>query len=70
MEADYFVGLLGERYGWVPDHDTLMTALEILSIPDSGYSDLSVTSIEMMLALKTKEASHCFFFFRDESFQQ
>ncbi|XP_059178831.1 telomerase protein component 1-like [Physella acuta] len=68
----FFVGLLGERYGWTPSS---------YQIPDTQEFDwvrhyppgASVTELEMHLGAisKVKEARHTsFFFFRDDTFEK
>ena len=70
--SDLFVGMLGERYGWVPDHFTA---------PDEpGYEWLdyypkgtSVTELEIYLAALCNPSMHqdnAFFYFRDNSFEK
>ncbi|MCD4817173.1 MAG: DUF4062 domain-containing protein [Candidatus Cloacimonetes bacterium] len=64
----YFIGILGERYGWIPDEidkDLLMQEkwLEL-------HKDYSVTELEILQGvLKDPEmAENAFFYFRDKAY--
>ena len=68
--CQFFIGMLGERYGWVPDKYV---------VPDTPQFDwvreypagASVTELEMYSAALCKPADavgKAFFFFRDNSF--
>ena len=73
----FFVGFLGERYGWVPKHDELASYWEkhsgsqyAAAILDSIERGISVTELEMELAVlgvgaAEKIANHALFCLRD-----
>jgi tetratricopeptide (TPR) repeat protein len=65
----YFIGLLGERYGWVPPEiPSDLRARESWLIPHSGQS--SVTELEILYGvLNDPEMEHnAFFYLRDPSY--
>lgn len=49
-----FIGLLGDRYGWVPPADLARLALAEAGLPDPGLP-LSVTLLEMLAAVHTPD---------------
>ena len=61
----YFIGLLGERYGWVPEEipDELLEAQPWLT----KYRKESVTALEILhgVLLNRDMSGHAFFYFRD-----
>lgn len=63
----FFIGLVGERYGWVPPadvyHDFLLEEYEWLR----DLRDKSVTELEVMNGVinQPEKAGHSFFYFRD-----
>lgn len=66
----FFIGLLGERYGWIPPERSLQRFLAKISVPDrawfQSFTGKSVTELEFMYGSNTKEGfsfSDCFFFF-------
>jgi len=62
-----FVGILGDRYGWVPAKDDIPSAPEFDWIQDYP-SGVSVTELEFHLAALAKPAEaleKAFFYFRD-----
>lgn len=68
----FFIGLLGERYGWIPPERSLQRFLAKISVPDrawfQSFTGKSVTELEFMYGSNTKEGfsfSNSFFFFRD-----
>lgn len=68
----FFIGLLGERYGWIPPERSLQRFLTKISVPDrawfQSFTGKSVTELEFMYGSNTKEgfcSSDSFFFFRD-----
>ena len=73
----FFVGFLGERYGWVPKHDELSAYWDThsdsqyaVAIRDSIKRGISVTELEMELAVlgvgaAEKIANHALFCLRD-----
>ncbi|MBI3610874.1 MAG: DUF4062 domain-containing protein [Nitrospirae bacterium] len=66
----YFIGLLGERYGWVPDEipDDLIQQEKWLE----EHRDHSVTELEILHGVlrNPKMAAHSFFYFRDPKASQ
>jgi len=64
----YFIGLLGERYGWVPEEipDELLAAQPWLN----EHRKESVTALEILHGvLRNPEMSgHAFFYFRDPAY--
>lgn len=64
----YFIGLLGERYGWVPEEipEELLEAQPWLA----GYRKQSVTALEILHGvLRNPEMSgHAVFYFRDPGY--
>ncbi|MEA2637313.1 MAG: hypothetical protein QOE18_370, partial [Chloroflexota bacterium] len=66
----YFIGLLGERYGWVPEE---LPALLLAQDPWLGkYQGRSVTELEMLCGVLEDPAmeQHAFFYLRDPRFLQ
>jgi nephrocystin-3 len=64
----YFIGILSERYGWVPENigsDLMSTNSWI-----EGYRDRSVTELEILYGVLENKAmeSRAFFYFRDPSY--
>ena len=64
----YFIGLLGERYGWIPDE----IPAELIEREPwlAEHSDHSVTELEILHGVLNdpKMAEHAFFYFRDPSY--
>jgi tetratricopeptide (TPR) repeat protein len=64
----YFIGLLGERYGWVPDE----IPAPVLDIEPwlAGHLGCSVTELEILHGVLDDPAmaGHSFFYFRDPAF--
>ncbi|MBI3797858.1 MAG: DUF4062 domain-containing protein [Deltaproteobacteria bacterium] len=64
----YFVGLLGERYGWVPDHITE----ELLETQPwlAEHTEHSVTALEILHGVlnNPQMTPRAFFYFRDPQF--
>ncbi|MGH9971815.1 MAG: tetratricopeptide repeat protein [Pyrinomonadaceae bacterium] len=64
----YFIGVLGERYGWVPDE----IAQELIEreLWLNEHLNHSVTELEILhgVLLDPKMADHAYFYFRDPSF--
>jgi len=64
----YFIGLLGERYGWVPEEipEDLIEAQPWLT----KHRKDSVTALEILhgVLLNAKMAGHAFFYFRDPAY--
>eukprot|EP00092_Neocalanus_flemingeri_P080292 GFUD01100134.1.p1 GENE.GFUD01100134.1~~GFUD01100134.1.p1 ORF type:complete len:2596 (+),score=710.97 GFUD01100134.1:181-7968(+) len=71
--CDLFVGILGERYGWVPDQgmkDDLPQEYEDIKVKTSG-KEVSMTEMEMefgALSCIEKVKDRAFFYFRNSSF--
>lgn len=61
----FFVGILGERYGWVPD--TIMVPEKPGYGWIQGMTGKSVTELEILYGVlrNPKMAGHAFFFFRE-----
>jgi tetratricopeptide (TPR) repeat protein len=66
----FFIGLLGERYGWVPGEDAFTKDLEEEQPWLTGLKDKSVTELEILHGvLNTPEmAGRSFFYFRDPAY--
>ena len=64
----YFIGILGERYGWIPEHIDEEIAVEQLGIKEPV--NRSVTELEILYGvLKNPDiANHAFFYFRDPKY--
>jgi len=64
----YFIGLLGERYGWVPDHID-PELIEMYPWLDE-HRDQSITALEILHGvLKNHDmANHAFFYYRDPAY--
>ena len=64
----YFIGLLGERYGWVPEEipPELLEAQPWLN----QHRKQSVTALDILhgVLLNPKMADHAFFYFRDPAY--
>ncbi len=63
----FVIGLLGDRYGWIPPEDQITLAAR-----DAGYkkavSGMSITELEIDFAVLSRPESHnrCLFYFRDK----
>lgn len=70
----FFICILGNRYGWVPEHDDVPLYIRERYDRLAGKEDYSVTHLEIHHAVlepltsldETEEVPHAFFFFRDE----
>jgi tetratricopeptide (TPR) repeat protein len=64
----YFIGVLGERYGWVPDD--IPRGLAEREPWLAAYSGRSVTELEMLHGVLNDPgmAEHAFFYFRDPGY--
>ena len=64
----YFIGLLGERYGWVPDE--VMPGLVEQEEWLGDFRDRSVTELEILHGVLNNPGmgQHAFFYFRDASY--
>jgi tetratricopeptide (TPR) repeat protein len=65
----YFIGLLGERYGWVPERidRALLESQPWLA----EHTDHSITALEILHGVLNNPAmaNHAFFYFRDPAFR-
>ncbi len=52
-----FIGLLGDRYGWVPDTTTMLTALEGTGLPPDQEPE-SVTALEIRYGALAGQRPH------------
>lgn len=72
-DRPYFVGILGNRYGWIPPERRVRSLIQSLAPEERVYFDshhgCSVTEMEMVFgALADKDIfKHSYFFLRDES---
>ncbi|XP_023346336.1 telomerase protein component 1 isoform X3 [Eurytemora carolleeae] len=72
LAADLFIGILGERYGWIPpqqEHRNLPFTQGNGSTIDK--KEVSITEIEIEVGALQRVNSHrdrCFFYFRDPEF--
>ena len=66
----YFIGLLGERYGWVPDE--ILPELIERQPWLAEHRDYSVTELEVLHGVlnNPEMAEHAYFYFRDPKFIQ
>ncbi len=68
----YFIGLLGERYGWIPDSIPAQVIEDEPWIQEyaEGENKKSVTELEILHGVlrNAEMANHSFFYFRDPSF--
>jgi tetratricopeptide (TPR) repeat protein len=68
----YFIGILGERYGWVPTSDCFSNYERIINnydwIKDDFEEGLSITEMEIQYGVLRNPAmiGNAFFYFRDE----
>lgn len=69
LRCDYFIGLVGERYGWTPDTYDLPQRREYEWIRHQPVGR-SVTDLEMSVAIDTKPKQKLFFFLRDAKFMK
>ena len=61
----YFIGLVGNRYGWCPDKYESELKEKYKFIKEN--EDKSVTELEMILgAINAENKSRCFFYYKDE----
>ena len=68
----FFIGLLGERYGWVPDHDAFAADLKEQYSWLKGLQGKSVTELEILHGVLNNPdmAGRAFFYFRDPAYAQ
>ncbi len=71
----FFIGLLGERYGWIPPKD--FYSKEVLGDPNLGWvkehiEGKSVTELEILHGVLRNEAMRekAFFYFRNDCYQE
>lgn len=66
--CNYFIGLLGERYGWVPKH----IDSELVEVQPwlEEHKDRSITELEILHGVinNPKMAENAFFYFRDSAY--
>lgn len=68
--CDLFIGILGERYGWIPSAKEIPSSPEFDWIRDHPNKNASITELEMHLgALSQPTKRNAFFFFRDNEFE-
>lgn len=69
----FFIGLLGDRYGWCPDEDELKNNVRLIEkwgdwLPEDVRSELSITEIEMQYGvLRNQETVIANFYIRKGS---
>lgn len=63
----YFISLVGERYGWIPDLKYIENALYALDVTDpEGFKDISITEFEIRVAEYLSKADiRSLYFLRD-----
>jgi len=68
----FFIGLLGERYGWVPGEDAFTADLQEEQPWLLDNKDKSVTELEIMHGVlnNPEMAGRAFFYFRDPAYAQ
>ena len=66
----YFIGLLGERYGWVPGSEEIPPDLVDRQPWLKDYREQSVTELEIVHGVLREEQMHrrAFFYFRDPTY--
>lgn len=66
----FFIGLLGERYGWVPDEDDIPRELMDLQSWLKEHKDRSVTELEILHGVLRNPAmaNRACFYFRDPEY--
>ena len=64
----FFIALVGERYGWIPDKEDVLAAFQSEGIQvDSSDTEKSITELEIACATKLyAQKDRCFFYFRDK----
>lgn len=70
--CDFFIGILGERYGWIPSVKDIPSAAEFDWVRDYPNKNASITELEMCLGALSqpeKAKEKAFFFFRDNNFE-
>ncbi len=61
----FFIGFIGERYGWIPNSNDIESAILGYNF-DSQGRDMSITEMEMLYALqKFDSPENCLFFIRN-----
>lgn len=62
----FFIVFLGERYGWVPNKEDVLSVIYENGNEDEKFSDKSITEIEINYALSTYvDTGKCLFYFRN-----
>lgn len=59
----FFIAILGERYGWVPP--TLSSSVVDSNLWMKGYTDRSITELEILYAIDQTRPCQASFYFRD-----
>jgi nephrocystin-3 len=68
----YFIGLLGERYGWIPGDDAFSADLKDEQPWLSGVSGKSITEMEILHGVlnNPEMAGRAYFYFRDPAYAE
>ena len=71
-QCDLFIGILGERYGWVPGSEYLKSFPQFQWIQDDidNFDNTSITELELCMASLNHPGLYqdrSFFYFRDDS---
>lgn len=68
----YFIGLLGERYGWIPDAIPAQVIEREPWLKEHLYGRTSVTELEILHGVlnNPEMQGHSFFYFRDPSYAE
>ena len=62
----FFIGFIGERYGWIPESSVIESSLLGYDFQLPGDAGLSITELEMQYALQKFDShANCFFFLRN-----
>lgn len=62
----FFIVFLGERYGWIPNKEDVLSVIYGNGTDEEKYSDKSITEIEINYALSTYvDTGKCLFYFRN-----
>lgn len=66
----FFIGMLGERYGWIPEANTIPEALLVAEPWINDCKNCSVTELEILHGVLNSSNVECnaFFYFRDKGF--
>ena len=62
----FFIGFIGERYGWIPEYSVIESSLLGYDFQLPENAGLSITELEMQYALQKFDShANCFFFLRN-----